>query len=273
MTAYAYRSGLDLLRRRSNARTETARAVAGEWRISMTRAQGVHVVDFGTGDGDLLAAVLTKAGTPREAVIEIVERDRQLAEAARSVLMSAGYTTALANDSRDEPDGFLRESSYGTVTHLLAANVVHYLPDRLAWVASLRPLLTPNAVLTVVMRSAMCETRLLADIVRKTEGRSRAPSDQAISEILTAQRFTISRRTVPSLFTIPVEGDWSFSAAMTDPEDELAMFVRWMLSVPAGSPVPAAALTHIEDFLAARIVDGRLTLCMESIVLTARMGD
>jgi protein-L-isoaspartate O-methyltransferase len=270
MTDYAYRRSLSLLSSHSNARTQTARAVADEWRAGMSRAGGVHVVDFGTGDGDLLAAALVDAGAPRHAAIDLVERDRQLAETARTRLEALGYSATVATEGQTASDGSVRHIPRGTVTHFLAANVVHYLPARLAWVASVIPLLSPDGVLTIVMRSASCETRMLADIVRKAEGTPRAPSDGAITEVLRSQGYVVSRRTVTSRFEIPVEDGWSFDAATTEPANDLDRFVRWMLSVPVGTAVPTASVHEIADFLSKRLADGRLALQMESIVLAAR---
>ena len=125
----------------SDVRSRTASAVARRW---SARPAGQAVLDFGGGDGGLLAAVGDQV--PAFGRIMVVDPGSRGAR---------GRPPAAFARAPVEMRARLRGTS--RVDLVLAAHVLCYLDDVPAWFRSIRDLLRPGGLVTVVLTSPDCD--------------------------------------------------------------------------------------------------------------------
>ncbi|XVU24246.1 class I SAM-dependent methyltransferase [Actinoplanes sp. CA-054009] len=243
----------------STARQSIAATIAHRW-THLTQTDGPQrpeIADLGTGDGDLLARILTQLNVT--CTIHVVEPDDHLAPLAAKRLREHGHAVNIVNNV-EKP---------GHIDAYLAAHVLFYLPDITGWFAAASAQLAPEGVLSTVVRAPTCDCYMLRHLVRQHLGVEPKFTPQQLHDLAAEHQLATDTVTIHSSFTYPVT-DPRLAASPADSADpELARLICWLAGLPTDQPIPAGLRRDLNDFLDHRLTGGTLRLDQSDLLIQA----
>ncbi len=263
---YTYHDGLATLTAWSDRSVQTSGAIS-EWIAQTAEASPVNLLDVGTGDGELLATALepllnrVDVGT-----IELVEPDAELREAAVERLRGLG----LSYDSIRTRNG-MKDTVCEAYSHVLAAHVLYYLLPAEDSLASIRRVLADPGRLCIVIRSDLCDTYRMRQVVRSLDGTAASLSLQSVTEALQKVGFAdVSIKSVNATLQTPEGVSVLAEGSETITTDEsFDYLIRWMTRLPESRSIDPPVREALRRFVERRAGTSGLTLHLEDRVITA----
>lgn len=260
MAAYQYRQCLAFVNQYSDRRRAIAETVAQSWRS--TGAMDLrHLVDLGTGDGELLRHLLSRLSAAR--CLSIVEVDDVLREQAEKGLGEAGFRV----------DSYGSDSDLRMVSHYLASHVIYYLPAIDSWLADVVNKLIQGGVVTIVLRDESCTTNHVRAVVRRHENSASRISINGLMDTMSGMGLRTHDLIAATTWEYVVKPGWELSADLADSADpELDSFIRWMARIPFDQHIDSALLPPLRDYLSSTVLGGVMVWHLRDRVITGRRG-
>ena len=258
MAAYQYRRCLAFVNQYSDRRRSIAETVAQSW-LSSGALDFQHIVDLGTGDGELLRHLLSRLSGARR--LSIVEIDDVLREQAEKGLGEAGFRI----------DSYVSDADLQTISHYLASHVIYYLPAIDSWLADVVNKLTPNGVVSIVLRDESCTTNHVRAVVRRHENSTSRISINSLIATMSGMGLHTHDLIAATKWEYDVKPGWELSADLADSADpELDSFIRWMARIPFDQHIESALLLQLRNYLSSTVFDGVMVWHLRDRVITGK---
>lgn len=246
-------------------RVETASVLSEQWKGSLVGSPIPSIVDFGCGDGELTEELIRRLPWAGEALLSLVELDTELRLSAQTRLKP--LVASVEHDST--LDGPNLPSPY---SHVLASHVLYYASDPDGWFDELLSFLRPNALVSIVIRSAECDTWRMREIVRRSLKLKSRISVASVSESLQVRGFSMeSSKSASARFTMPISStaiDRFGKFNDSDEDESLDTFVRWMVRLPVTGSIADDLASQLRTFLRNRHDGEALNLDLADDIIT-----
>ncbi|MDA0185263.1 class I SAM-dependent methyltransferase [Solirubrobacter phytolaccae] len=235
----------------STVQRQTADAIARLWSL---RSPGDAVLDFGAGDGALLARIAQQHAGLRE--VAVVDRDPQAREAARARLSAVAPFASYAELPTTRRFDLV-----------LAAHVLYFVGDVPAWWRSVAAILRTHGLVTVAITSPECDMYALRHIVRRHEGRRARFGHDLLVRGAAAVGLGPRTDRVDSSFSYPCQDPRLARIPAHSADAGLARLVCWLTALDPERRLPEPLQADINAFLVAHTRDGRLSFrIVDSVV-------
>ncbi|GAA2219340.1 hypothetical protein GCM10010413_07160 [Promicromonospora sukumoe] len=243
---------LSLFHRYSDTRAKTISSLTALWAGRLAGTENPHIVDFGAGDGQLLAHCLRQIGT--RARVTVVEPEDELAARALVDLRERGHQASRRSDIKaavsDRP-----------ANAILAAHVLFYVTDLSGWMHSALEGLAPAGSVSIVMRNPGCDAFRLRALVRAREGTPPRFTSSSIERFARQAAVTCSSTEIKSTLEIPCQSPPKIeNVPAASQNEDLAALVCWMTALPFHLPMAPGLHLELSDYLSTRWSDGVIKL-------------
>jgi len=261
MPRYQFADTVPFFEQYSNRSESLAKCIANEWTRLSHSTMADRILDFGSGDGSLLRLTLRQLRKSPKARIVIIEPDQVLRLHAIRSLGTDGYeVTSLHN---------LEESNTGMFSLILASHVLYYIQDPILWIRRSLETVVSGGLVTVVIRSPLCDTYSLRQIYRKYYNlKPRFEPEEALASFRAAGT-TVSSCLAYADLCAPMTEPTSFTLShSTRVSANLGSFTRWMVGAGPNEDLPYDLQERILAFLESRCLDRAVRLRLVDFVIT-----
>ena len=261
MSRYQFASTVPYFEQYSNRLESLGQCIANEWTRLSHPTTVDRLLDFGSGDGRLLRVILTRLGSSPNVEIVIVEPDRIFRMHAIQSLKSDGYDVT----SSDPFEG----NSKGRFSRILASHVLYYIQDPSFWIRRTLEAVVSGGLMTVVIRSPICDTYSLRQIYREYYNlKPRFEPEEALVSFQAAGAAVSSCLAYADLCA-PMAESISFTpSSSTKVSANLGSFTRWMIGVGPNEVLPYDLQERLLTFLESRRLDTSVRLKLVDFVIT-----
>ncbi|MDQ3756735.1 MAG: class I SAM-dependent methyltransferase [Actinomycetota bacterium] len=264
---YPFARGLDYLVRTSDSHDSLREQILADWWRTLDASidRPFEVLDYGTGFGDLLWAIVAEAqhrGTVRPMALAVHDTDARLAAYA---------VRRFENLPRTSVRNRLSEEEGGQFDAVLASHVLYYVADRPGLVQHLAGYTKPGGITTFVLRSTRCDTYAIRSLlIEATADHDRPPRIEAdlVLEVLSDCGIVPAVSSVTSTLRIPVD-EVSFDHLVRGhPSSDATEAVRFVAHLSTKRPPHPAAVPALRSALRQRQVGAHYQLALVDDVIS-----
>lgn len=235
-----------LLSQFSTCRPETAATVGRLWRRQLDGAPAV--LDFGAGDGGLLAAIISESRVER---IDLLEPDAATARRAADMLRSFAPVVRC---------GRLTDSA--GVQLVLAAHVLQFVDDTALWMADVASILGSDGAVTCVLSNTDCDAFAFRSIWRTHQGRRPKVMRRGLLTAADAHGFTVTVESIRSVVRFPTRDPRLGRSPHDSNDPTLARLLCWLAGQDPAQEISPELQRDLNEFLCNRWLDGVLAFAL-----------